>query len=875
MPDPVINAKIDVPGAIDPKDAALIEKSIKGPEQVPTTRDATPAGTDWKRLSAQLGSPYDPTKVPLRKLREMREDPMIAFGLHYKIVPLVRANWHMDARDANGPNAQVAAFMDAAWRFIHARYMLQHAHGVLSFGYQALGKRFQLANPGGVYVDEGGNTQPVWSEGSILPVIWKPFAALEPEKVTPRFDDNSGEFDGIDLELDLANRKKTSGVGGSRKKSGNQNTQEIDVWHSLWATNERDFAFGSLYGKPLLRNAYRHWWSYWWRWQQYDRAFERLAVPPIVAYHPDGNWTDPETGEQIPYQTIALNAAEKLRSNAIAAVPSTLASSGLEEKGTVKREWEFEFLEPKNANVFDKFDSAFNYLDVMKLRSLWVPEQAFIEGEGGTSSRNVASQMAEVFIESQALLWDEIADHINRYILPQLLLINFPEFVANGGTCRIVGHGFAKEDLDLLKQIIQLIGQADPTSLGVDIREALRRLNIPLMSPEALTAQQAQLARAASQPPRVNGGRNGLSVVPLNPGQTNGGSVPEPNAPGSSALGFADDNWNGEEQRFVYVAPGEHITLSDTEDFLTDLPSSKHYSDKAMKALAVQMRKAWIAHYKALYPDFAEHLNQYTSMEFADSVPKKAAVKAANKLIREWEASSDAIERVTKRSKQIIAKMLKRSIKLEAKAINGKADLTQEALDNWMEGQVAKLIRNTHDTVKDELHTFLVPKIRDGLSPQEIAKGVREHFSDFPGWKASRVARSETRDVVNAGTLLTGEHNGLKWTRATDGEEFDQDCKDRNGKLLTIREAWKELTKEHSNGTLGFDLIPRADFSIKWVPEMPDDSDRAAYFDDETGTAFVKLGADGPEVDNWLFSLGEKLTDPRYAEFLDHEEIAA
>jgi hypothetical protein len=56
---------------------------------------------------------------------------------------------------------------------------------------------------------------------------------------------------------------------------------------------------------------------------------------------------------------------------------------------------------------------------------------------------------------------------------------------------------------------------------------------------------------------------------------------------------------------------------------------------------------------------------------------------------------------------------------------------------------------------------------------------------------------------------------------------------------------------------------------------MPDDSDRAAYFDDETGTAFVKLGADGPEVDNWLFSLGEKLTDPRYAEFLDHEEIAA
>ena len=42
----------------------------------------------------------------------------------------------------------------------------------------------------------------------------------------------------------------------------------------------------------------------------------------------------------------------------------------------------------------------------MKLRSVWVPEQAFIEGEGGTSSRNVAAQMAEIFIESQALLME-------------------------------------------------------------------------------------------------------------------------------------------------------------------------------------------------------------------------------------------------------------------------------------------------------------------------------------------------------------------------------------------------------------------------------------------------------------------------------------
>lgn len=879
---PADKAKIDVPGKVDPREAALIEKSLKGPSQVPTTRDATPAGTDWKRISSELGAPYDPTKVPLRRLREMREDPMIAFAMHYIIVPLARANWHMDARDANGPNAQVAAFVDAAWRMIHARYIMQHAGGTLAFGYQAMGKRFQMANPGGIYIDESGNAQPSWSEGGIEPTIWKTFAALEPEKVTPRFIDtgpNEGDFDGIDLELDLASRRtsKPGASGGRSKKQGNQNTIEIDVYHSLWATGDRDHVFGSLYGKPRIRHAYRYWHSYWWRWLQYDRAFERMAIPPIVAYHPDGNWTDPESGEEIPYQTIALNAAEKLRANAIAAVPSTLAASGVEEKGTIKREWEFEFLEPKNGNIFEKFEQAFNYLDVMKLRSVWVPEQAFIEGEGGTSSRNVAAQMAEIFIESQALLWEDIADHINRFIIPQILITNFPEFVAAGGYCRIIGHGFAKEDIELLKQLIQLIGQADPLALGVDIKEALRRLNVPIMSPEALQAQQAQVARAAATgaPPGVDGGRRGLSVVPLNPGQTNGGSVPEPNAPGSSVTGFADDIWDG--PRMAYVQPVESITLTDTEDFLASLPASKHYSDKTMKALAVQLRKAWLAHYRDLYPDFAQHLDQYTNLDLADrpSVAKKAAVKIANRLIREWEVNSASMNRVAERSRKVIEKMLKRAIRLESKSINTSVDIDEDKMTSWLDDQTGKLIRNTHDTVKDEMHEFLVSRIRDGQSPQEIAKGVREHFEDFPGWKATRVARSETRDAHNIGTLLTGEAAGLKWTKATDGETFDQDCKDRNGKLYTIREAFKEVTKEHSNGTLGFDLIPRADFDIKWVPEVPTGNGHAAYFDDETGIAYIKLGADGPAVDLWMLDLADRLTDPRYADSLDMEQIAA
>ena len=68
--------------------------------------------------------------------------------------------------------------------------------------------------------------------------------------------------------------------------------------------------------------------------------------------------------------------------------------------------------------------------------------------------------MAEIFIESQALLMDEIDDEINRYMIPQLLIVNFPEFINNGGVAFKVSHGFRKEDIEFYKQVLQLVGQS-------------------------------------------------------------------------------------------------------------------------------------------------------------------------------------------------------------------------------------------------------------------------------------------------------------------------------------------------------------------------------------------------------------------------------
>ena len=130
-------------GGVDPKEASKIEKSVKGKDQAPTVAQQTPAQDLWTRMSTVLGPPFDSERVTLYQMRQMRKDAMIAFGLHYIKVPLVRAEWHIEARDKDGPNAQVSAFVDAALRPIYARYILQRTQA-LDFGFQAMTKRFVM-----------------------------------------------------------------------------------------------------------------------------------------------------------------------------------------------------------------------------------------------------------------------------------------------------------------------------------------------------------------------------------------------------------------------------------------------------------------------------------------------------------------------------------------------------------------------------------------------------------------------------------------------------------------------------------------------------------------------------------------------------------
>ena len=860
-----VNVKIDE-GGVDPKEAGKIEKSVKGVDQAPTVAQQTPTDTAWSAMRDVLGPPFDSERVTLYQMRQMRKDAMIAFGLHYIKVPLVRAEWHIEARDKDGPNAQVAAFVDAALRPIYARYIFQRTLA-LDFGYQGMVKRFIMKNPGGIYNDtreenEENRIKPIWDEGSVEPVIWKAPVPLRPELVKPVFDDKTGEFAGMTYEAPQVAKPK-----GARKA---KSVMEIDVYHSLWGTNAKDDELGSIYGFPRTGHARDYWWSYKFLFQLSNRGYERVAIPPVVAFHPEGSSViDETTGETQPNWQIALEMADRLRSNAVAAVPSTMAEAGMGEASNSQRAWDFKFLETPFQSLAI-FDERFNYLNVMKLRSVWVPEQAFIEGEGGTSSRNVAAQMSEVFVSSQALLMDEIDDEINRYMIPQLLIVNFPEFVNNGGHAHKVSHGFRKEDIEFYKQILQLVGQSDPARIAneVDFTELLRRMNTPLRDPNDLERERLQIAEqlAMQGPPLVPPGPGNVGVIAnpnANPGFTNGGSAPGVGTGGAAgaAAGFST----------IYIQPNEHIEilLADAEDFVANLPTSKHYSDKTIRSLALQLRRVWEAHFRRLYPDFARYVAGVDSIELADDrekrvrISKRTAERAAKRLMKGFGIDSEEMEKLAKRSAEIIRKMIDRAAKLDIKSTRIESSIDEDDFDSFVREQTGRLIKLTDRTFREDMYGFLVRSIREGKGPKEIGDDIQAHHEGTPGVRADRIARSETRDSVNAATLLSGEAAGIRYVRASDGEDFDEECARRNGRLYTIREAWKELRKEHPNGTLGFDLIPRANFSVEYVEEMPEAApdDSVAYFDEASETAFIVFNSDG--TDEYLSKLGEYLINHR------------
>ena len=264
------------------------------------------------------------------------------------------------------------------------------------------------------------------------------------------------------------------------------------------------------------------------------------------------------------YSDYALEMGDRMRSGGVMTLPSTPYEG---TKGTISVSGRS--TSPGMLN-FDPFDKSFEYLDIGKIRSLWIPEQSLVEGKGGTSSRNVAAQLDSTFTESQAVMSVQIVETINRCIVPQWLAVNYPEFLQNNGTAHVVIQGFADVDVTFTQQIIQLIGQQGPGINAlltmVDLHKILDDAGVPLLDIQQQQIQQQRIVQqeqeaGAPNPVAPKPGSNGtVGVVPA-------GSIPVT----SNGSGAASGNGNATNPvtadsqagfSYQYVQPREVIYLS-------------------------------------------------------------------------------------------------------------------------------------------------------------------------------------------------------------------------------------------------------------------------------------------------------------------------
>jgi hypothetical protein len=185
-----------------------------------------------------------------------------------------------------------------------------------------------------------------------------------------------------------AQRNKASGFKASSKK-GNQASSQIDMYHSYWAPTRRTTSTARCTATRCIGYARDYWWAYRFLFMMANRALRAPGDPAGAGLPPRGQHAGGrrDAGD-------AAQLGDRARSGGAPAVQRRRrgavnnGDSGWTRRPP-QREWDFKFMETP-WEALTVFDDRFNYLNMMKLRSVWVPDLAFI-GNGSRWQHGLAT----------------------------------------------------------------------------------------------------------------------------------------------------------------------------------------------------------------------------------------------------------------------------------------------------------------------------------------------------------------------------------------------------------------------------------------------------------------------------------------------------
>jgi hypothetical protein len=410
---------------------------------------------------ARYGQLVPSNHVPISTKVKMLKDPIIAMCTGFIAATLVRAKRVVECKDEAKQR-----FFEAMFRSWEQEYVSQAAVGI-ALGSVGLLKKWKFQTPKTIRVGE----PPVW-KGRSSPAIIDGFDILPPLGTEPRFSDEGRTFKGI--------------------KSGGDTYNAFD---SLWLTFRKSFAFGDYMGAGRLDQAYKAWWLGQFSQDLYVVAMQREADRVVSVGYPPGK--DQKSGKS--NQDIAIDIGNSVRSGATVAMPTSRyiqrnIEDGSEQVTNVQK-WTIDYLE--GVASFDKFHQMDDQHDRRKALGLFVPPQTFLNVKqtalGGPTTSDVLAELAEELLMMDAADLDR---HTNEYVIPPIDRANFPDGSAE---VRVRTEGLESDNIEQINDIVRgLMGQ-HPDTAYFDMREAMQRLNLPLLSEEEVERREQEAAERASQ----------------------------------------------------------------------------------------------------------------------------------------------------------------------------------------------------------------------------------------------------------------------------------------------------------------------------------------------------------------------------------------
>lgn len=425
-------------------------QSIVSGQQAVSAGEISVGGTTLYRRA--MMTDYNPLLsgiFALQKYREMKTDAIVRNTLRMPKTPVLSARWFVEPASEEPIDRDVAHFVEQnlrVWLNTSFDEFIIQSLTMLDYGVSVFEKVFDTIN----WTPPSGGAPE-------MKIYWRKFA--------PRAVDSISEFIYDD-----------EGGPGAIIISTESGEAELPIWKGLIFSYDKEN--GDLWGMPVLRSAYKHW---FYKEQLYKIDAvqkERHGIGiPVIVLPPNFTRDDKIKAEQI---------GESLRTNEKAHV-------------VLPPGWDVHFLKLEGQRV-DALESAQHHADKLYENVM----ANFMLRSTTTGETNVQQEM---FVKSARFTAEIIRDTINKYAIPQLVNFNWlPEDLAGYPQLRVRRLGDERDWRVLSFAMRNLVGAR---ILQVDqrledwIREEMDMPKIDFATLRQVQTPQAPgLGNANAGPPR-------------------------------------------------------------------------------------------------------------------------------------------------------------------------------------------------------------------------------------------------------------------------------------------------------------------------------------------------------------------------------------